>query len=95
MTSPPLIAASAYPGWCCRLESDRRGFGGLLAALIAWFWHGHDAGHGWWRDCVRDVHYIQPDWAPLRDKCRYARAVFIMKQMWKPQAILADLMVWR
>jgi protein gp37 len=37
---------------------------------------------------------MEPDWArDVRDQCREAGAAFFLKQMWKRQAIPADLMV--
>lgn len=90
---------------------DRRGIGGLLAALVASFGRGDDAGHGnhiadehqprqealrlgQVTGIAKDARYMEPDWArDLRYQCHDTGAALFLKQMWKRQAISADLLV--
>ena len=58
-----------------------------LGRGIDWIVVGGETG-------ARGARYMEPDWArDLRDQCRDTGAALFLKQMWKRQAIPADLMV--
>jgi protein gp37 len=58
-----------------------------LGRGIDWIVVGGETG-------ARDARYMEPNWArDLRDQCRDTGAALFLKQMWKQQAIPADLMV--
>jgi protein gp37 len=58
-----------------------------LGRGIDWIVVGGETG-------AKEARYMEPDWArDLRDQCRDTGATLFLKQMWKRQAIPADLMV--
>jgi hypothetical protein len=62
--------------------------------LRPWLGRGVDWTVGGGETGARDARYMEPDWArDLRDQCRDTGAALFLKQMWKRQAIPADLMV--